>query len=488
MKKTIIAILFILIIPSNAYAITDESVSTKACLKVNQTKTINKIKYSCQLSGKKLTWQPLNSKPKTTNFEFTSTCQIDPNTPAEWAELEKLNYKNSCASFYKYVPYKISGSPKTSFDANSGSIDIQQCKIKQPTGQYYPWRGFASPDNGQMVNYFNSRTSPKPNMKIQAIPLSWSEYPDSSNPKDVYEKYFIFLKKYIENMSDNGSNVTFDIPDKYFQMPKPLAAYKDIEYHGHPTPNKTIFWNDAILASDPGINFSGVSVSVIIVTPNTPIDKFGGNPDGNGISSEGPLNSIITLPPFNVKDQHRNTVFLSPQLMIHELTHAGLDMGDYHSTGIWSHVGDGHFDYLGWDRYISGFMSDDQVHCVDPNQSSTRLIAPLVAKGSLKKLIVVPISASKVLVIESVRSAGYKYKLPTKFEGALVYTVDVSMTAHGEGTYILKTNSRKSVAHGPNDKLIDAPLRAKENLIFENIKISIIESGSFGDVVKVEKI
>lgn len=487
MKKIIAVVISILIIiPGNAYAVTDQISTAKSCSKINKEKIVNKVKYSCQLSGKKLVWKQLKNQPKVNNFNFTSTCQFDPNSPVEWAELEKLHLINTCASFYKYVSYKMTDSPKTSFDATSGSADIQQCKIKQPTGQYYPWRGFAN--DSQMLNYYNAQASPRPNMRIQAIPLSWSDYQDNGNPKKDYEKYFTFLKEYVENLSDNGSNVTFNIPDKYFQMPKPLLEYKDIEFHGAPTSNKSIFWRDAILASDAGIDFTGVTVSIIIVTPNTPVERFGGNPDGNGMSAEGPLDHIITLPPLNTKVQHKNSIFLSPQLMIHELTHAGLDMGDYYGTGIWSHLGNGHFDHLGWDRYISGFMSDEQIYCVDGKQSSIRLIAPSVAKGQFKKLVVVPISTSKVLVVESIRSAGYKYKLPKEFQGALVYTVDVSITAHGEGTYVLKTNKRKSVAYGPYDDLIDAPLREKESLIFENIKISIVESGSFGDIVKVEKV
>ena len=337
--------------------------------------------YSCELSGNKSVWKLVNSKAKSKTFEFTSACQLDPNSPAEWAKIEKFQSKLTCASYYKFVPYELSGTPKTTFNSVTGSLGIEKCKITQPSGQYYPWRGFADPNNNEMTNYFKNYASPSPNMTIQMIPISWSDLPYSGSPKSDYGIYMDFLKNYVENISDVSTNVKVNIPEKYIQMPKPLSEYKDIQIHGQPTPAKSIFWSDAISASDPYIDFSDVTVSIIFPTPNTPIDKFSSNPDGGGMSNEGRVAHILSLPPLNTAVLNSNSNFSTPNMMIHELTHAGLDMGDYESTGIWSHVGAGKFDYLGWDKFIAGFMSDQQVYCVDPNQTSTSLIFPSAAKG-----------------------------------------------------------------------------------------------------------
>ena len=37
-------------------------------------------------------------------------------------------------------------------------------------------------------------------------------------------------------------------------------------------------------------------------------------------------------------------------------------------------------------------------------------------------------------------------------------------------------------------RLAEAPLRIGESVIYEGVKISIVETGNFGDVVKVEKV
>jgi transcriptional regulator len=81
------------------------------------------------------------------------------------------------------------------------------------------------------------------------------------------------------------------------------------------------------------------------------------------------------------------------------------------------------------------------------------------------------------------RSAGYNYKLPKVNQGALVYTVDVSITAHGEGTDVYVPSSRAALFGGQKE---NAPMRVGEEIIISNVKITLIESGDFGDVIKVE--
>jgi hypothetical protein len=170
-------------------------------------------------------------------------------------------------------------------------------------------------------------------------------------------------------------------------------------------------------------------------------------------------------------------------MWLHEMSHAGLDIGDYYNSGIWGSVGSGRLDQLGWDKYIEGFMNDAQIRCASPNETSIHWIVPSAAKGPYQKLVVVPLSKNKVIVVESMRSAGYNYKLPKVNQGALVYTVDVSITAHGEGTDVYVPSSRAALFGGQKE---NAPMRVGEEIIISNVKITLIESGDFGDVIKVE--
>ncbi len=459
------------------------------CPKIGERFEENSKNFICVKSGKKLVWnEVIGKKTKQVKNNFISACDIDPNSPDDWREIENFLSKITCTSFYKFVPYDLpSSKPKTLLSSDNNFLNIESCKIKQPSGQFYPWRGFASTDDPQLFDYFQKYASPRPKMNIQLIPISWPDIPYQGDPRKDYGRYVNFLKDYVENISDVPTNVKISAPEKYFQMPKPIDFYSDINEHGKPTPSRSVFWSDAIKASDEGIDFTNVTVAILVVTPNTPIEKFGSNPDGYGTSREGEIRHILSLPPLNTKVIHRNSLFSTPQMMIHELSHAGLDMGDYYNTGIWSHVGVGRFDHLGWDKYISGFFSDSQVFCVSPESSSTHWIVPSAAKGELKKLIVVPISKTKVIVIESMRSAGYKYKLPRENQGVLIYSVDVSITSHGEGTDVYRAQYKTSTKKGQEDVKYDAPLKQGESAMIQGIKISVVESGDFGDVVNVSK-
>jgi hypothetical protein len=102
---------------------------------------------------------------------------------------------------------------------------------------------------------------------------------------------------------------------------------------------------------------------------------------------------------------------------------------------------------------------------------------------------VIPVDSTKVLVVESMRAAGFNFKIPQVAEGALVYLVDTSKTEHGRGINVLRpTNRIGSIYNVPSFVLADAPLKLNEFITSNGYKISVVESGNFGDVVKVEKV
>jgi hypothetical protein len=158
-------------------------------------------------------------------------------------------------------------------------------------------------------------------------------------------------------------------------------------------------------------------------------------------------------------------------------------------TGNWGHMSGMRTDFLFWDKWISLMVSDDQVICANPQLISTHWIKPSNYFGKTEKLLVIPISSTKVIVVESMRAAGFNFKLPEVAEGALVYIVDTSITSHGRGINVLRpTNRTGSIYSRPDFILADAPLKVGESLLTNGFKISVVEAGKYGDVVKVEKI
>ena len=122
--------------------------------------------------------------------------------------------------------------------------------------------------------------------------------------------------------------------------------------------------------------------------------------------------------------------------LIHEILHeTNLNLhapGNGWATG----VGQNHYPTQGggqsvaltaWEQFLLGWMNDDQVHCVAPEDladEQTVILTPLEIFGGERRALVVPISNSDVLVVESRRPIGYSSSWNSENEGLLAYVVD----------------------------------------------------------------
>ncbi len=80
-----------------------------------------------------------------------------------------------------------------------------------------------------------------------------------------------------------------------------------------------------------------------------------------------------------------------------------------------------------WEQFLVGWMPESEVHCIEMNDLGVDqevILTPLeIAEGDRKALIV-PISNSDVLVIESRRPVGYSESWDSENQGLLAYTVN----------------------------------------------------------------
>lgn len=79
-----------------------------------------------------------------------------------------------------------------------------------------------------------------------------------------------------------------------------------------------------------------------------------------------------------------------------------------------------------WEQFLVGWMNDAQVHCVSPTDLEREqrvILTPLEIYGGERKALIIPITDSDVLVIESRRPIGYSRWRPEN-AGLLAYTVN----------------------------------------------------------------
>jgi hypothetical protein len=513
MNKKLITFLSILslflstpLIPANA------AVKAGAkCTKVGVKSVVNDKSYICTKSGKKLTW--LESKNKQSSLglpggfetnatystdigydhQFVRPTAIDPGTPPEWKAMES-QFSGQRLGF-RIKKYQLGQQrPKSLVTSKSDLLAAEACKMLDGTGDS-SLRAFPSSGRKQFV--VDRGAYPKPKVTIQVVPIFAEDTAKPTRtPEEEYGKYFNFMKNWIEYSSDVPSEVLIRYPDKYLSFSKKIKPYEISHVLERPHPT---FANDLLAEVDSQINFSGAQMVVVVVPGGTPLDVIQQGQLGDFFTQEGIIGAGSSVYP----DTYANPLRLKyaglahPYWWIHEFFHLGIPLVDHYGDqrfdvnseygmGWWTLMTPGGGDLSIWEKWILGYISDSQVRCADKSNTSLHWLAPSSVKTTENKALVIPLSQTKVIVIESIRAAGMYYKWPKNTWGALTYVVDVTKEEHGQGMKLILPQNR-SAGIIPY-RLAEAPLRIGESVIYEGVKISIIESGNFGDVVKVEKV
>ena len=513
MNKRLIAFLSILFLSLSTLLI-PASAAVKAgskCTKAGVKSVVNDKTYVCTKSGKKLLWLEAKNKQSLpgllggfeTNttystdvgFEhnFNSPTAFDPGTPLEWKEMDsQYGVQRLGFRIKKYQLGQL--RPNSLVTSKVDLLAAEVCKMPDRSGDVF-LRAFPSSAKDQII--VGRGAFPKPKLTIQVVPI-FAE--DTAKPKrtpeEEYGKYFNFVKNWIEYSSDVPSEVLIRYPDKYLPFSKKLKPYEISHELERPHPT---FAKDVLAEVDSQVNFSGAQMVVVVVPGGTPLDVIQQGPLGDFITQEGLIGGSSSVYP----DTYENPLRLKhaglahPYWWIHEFFHLGIPLDDHYGDGRldvnseygmgwWTLMTPGGGDLSIWEKWILGYIADSQVRCANKSITSLHWLAPSSVKTTEDKALVIPLSQTKVIVIESIRAAGMYYKWPKNTWGALTYVVDVTKEEHGQGMKLILPKNR-SAGILPYS-LAESPLRIGESVIYEGVKISIVESGTFGDVIKVEKV
>jgi len=529
--RLVALIIPMVLVASNSYAaVKAGSACSKAGIKsVSAGKT-----YTCVKSGKKLVWDkgvlvpvakpapsasaaPTPSKsaaPEVVKVDysktfstdqgyytdFTGPCQFDNGVTGALGEIQTYFYNlNRCAGQIRVNKYELGKArPTTTFESASKFANTEPCKIATPAGVRTN-RGFTTTEQGRN-EYDALRKFPAPNAVIQLVPIYSSDSAEPKNsPAEDYGSYLKFIKDWLEYSTDYPSSVEVRIPSSYIKMNTKLADYQIFHETRRDAPNHVAFNKDVVAATDPVIDYRGANIAIIVPPSGTNASVFSQASLGSFETNEGFV--ALAMSEYAHLAASPNSSRFSnlghPFFWVHEMFHAGVGFDDYYGDtqqNINTEYGMGWLtmmtpfggDLTTWEKWRLGFIKDSQVQCVSTAGSTVHWIAPSTVKTSESKSIVIRISATRAVVIETLRPAGLYYKLPLQSQGALVYEVDVLETGHGLGLKLSLPIGR-TVTSDPFF-MASYPLKQGESTITNGYKITIVESGTFGDVVKVEKV
>lgn len=503
-----------------------------ACTKKGATQTVSGKKFTCITKGKKLVWNsgvlisipvaqptptptPTPSNPpvavkvdfsKTFNTDdgyhtlFQGPCDYDPNVPEEWREYQDYFMKFvKCGGMFQLAKYELgSARPKTVFDAASNFSNLTPCKLYERQNRNDDLAILLSESRRR---YYEPKRTPSPNTVIQLVPIYASDSPAvTESPRATYGRYLDFIANWIRYSSDFGSNVEVRIPDNYIEFPGKFSDYSFVHHRDRKAPENVKFRDALVPAIDKHIDFTGADLVYIVPPPRTSANLFGQEFFEYMDTNEGRKWSTMTHFGYLAPDAvNTNGLIGHPFYWLHETMHGSYGFSDRdgddsrditspggYGLGTFSLMAPWGGDMTVWEKWILGFLRDSQFQCATKNES-VHWVAPSAVRTQLSKAVVVPVSASKVIVIESLRSAGLYYKIPKESQGAFVYIVDLDDTRRGMGLQLVSPAGR-----APKNKkemlLHDAPLKLGEHAITNGYKITVVESGTFGDVVRVEKV
>ena len=395
--------------------------ASSKCPKAGKQQIVGKVKYLCVKSGKALIWriQKPSTKAQSTVVTTTTTV-VDLSADGLVSTAEKLSVASECK-----IPFIVGGTTSSGFPRSAS--------LPSSTGT----------------------------LKILVVPLIFDDLPYTTSTasllKDSYEK----VKNYYKSVSYGRAGIDVSFADPLLWISFSATASSRMDRNQTKTP----LVREAI-----GILSSRTSLAPYdLVSFVTGVDSRQFGSEGFGAGS-GTYATNAKFPA--TLDTGENVG--KWRIIAHEIGHAWLGYQDLYGLTNWTqYVGGWDLmelpesaasELISWHRFLSGWISDNLVRCVNRNQVTTSFIAPLSSNKETPKLIVVKLGNNTVLVIER--------RTPTEFDAVadsvIVYLVDTSI-ATGSGPIRLR----------------GALTKVGDQVTTDGVKISIIKSNLTGSLIEV---
>lgn len=531
MKKNLLFLILILslISPINSNAAVKAGAT---CKKAGETSTFAGKRYTCVKSGKKLIWNK-GVKVSIPTTPATTKPAIDPTKPRQGqscptkspdvvgydtqlklvtlmcnefdnryfprpARAEKGAMQEATHLIEWKEPEVITTRPATEITNLNALAEISLCKIPDAGAvgampiynQHHFISGFG---------LYAERAPLTRDPVIQFVTIDFPDLQGKRTPAEDLKEVTDFLGKYWSSQVVNPIKLDFRIPNSYIRMPLNVVDYgMNIDFFSPGWRPDTAFnyVRAAVKVADPMIDFAKADVMVIAVPAEVTRSQIAAFiaesseariPDqGFQTSEKRIMNTLVMAGASGGKDYELLN-------WAHELGHnfgltdirntQNVSMQDSSDLGIYDLMNSMLApELLAWNRFIVGGLNDNQVRCVTSG-TSTHLIRPVAMPIKEEKLVVIPTGRFTAIAIESRRAIGFDAPMGTASEGVIVYEIDTTVP-YGLSTMKLVPRI------GSTDKQWrrDSALKNGDSVSTQGWKITVVESGNFGDVVRVEKI
>ena len=419
------------------------------CSKVGQTQKTKGVIYICKKTGTKLVWA------KSTAGKGASTGPV--------------------------ITAPSTSSSTTAPATTGNSASTAACKLPVADG-----RGDVSIGGWPRIT---ERSKTNGTVNATVIMVDFSDAPATMTPQAAFAKISGATATFSE-VSYGQLNYAFNPQYKWYRMSKPSTQYAPLtqSFNTH-----RAYIAEAAALADSEVDFSSTDSIVILSNPDARGLGMAGPAfaaiRGNGLTLDGKYISNGTTSAYDLN--YWKSIWLN-----HEITHtmglvdvyaatrenAANNYDGHRYVGEFSYMGFSSFEgnapgLFAFERWNLGWLDDSQIVCSSAKEIS-QLITPVQSAGGIKAVIV-PLSRTKALVVESRRAIGLDSKIAKT--GALVYIVDSSVQS-GYGPVKIYPSS---VSTDP--RYLQAPRAVGESVTVEGITVSVTSATSAGDTVSIKR-
>ena len=459
------------------------------CPKAGRVQTTNGVKYKCTKSGKSLKWVSVAPTATSTSAITTSTSV----TAKDGDSCSTVGDKSTVSSGYLECRtisggtnkwFKLSASP-VAVSVPAGGSSLDACKLTEARiNKFQPWNvGFPRGASGSTMLPSTGVSN------VQLIAIDFSDAVGTADELSAADTQISEFNKWFEFNSNGAKSFNWQYPKRWFRMSKPVPDYGFRKGDWSKTLPSV---QEMVSLADPYIDFTNSDWVFVLLPKSIRLS----DPDipyiNPGITSaEGPVKNL-----FGGADYFYRNNYDLWSLWIHEWGHPmGLPghsprsnlsiMDNQNGSSVMLNV---------WDTFFAGWMGADQLYCM-PNSATTleTQLIPLERLQHGMRGVIVPISTTEALVVESHRAEGWGSKLGAGTYGVLVYYIDTTKDTDrsGEQQGIVKEAWSKYVT--PNSDTNPDPSNATNKLLlqgdtvtYKGITVTLTKTGDV-DTVKITK-
>jgi M6 family metalloprotease-like protein len=316
-------------------------------------------------------------------------------------------------------------------------------------------------------------------LNMTVLFVDFEDIQASKSTDSVFSIINPIASEFYEEISYGRLKINLTAHHEWLRLSKPSAHYGEGIYEFLPHRE---FIQEAVDLADNKVDFKETDVVLVM-----------SNPEAEAIAL-GPVFKSLD-PEYQIKTNEKNLsvgitsgydlnywgglwlahetghTFGLPDLYLFEAENSLSAVGTFGIMGTSAGNATGYFAF---ERWVLGWLDDDQIYCHDNAEVEIELEAIEQEGGT--KAVIVPLDNTSALVVESRRKIGFDKKTR---EGALVYLVNTSLPG-GSGPIKVRPGFESEFQF-----LQDAPLKKGETYTYKNISVEVLETNATSDKVKV---